>query len=156
MEGHIHYITTSVTEDVVQSLSCVQLFATPWTVALQYPLSFSISWSLLKRTSIESVMPSNHLFFCNPLHLLPSVFPSIRVFSKSQLFASGGQSIGDSASVSVLPKIIQGLFPLGLTDLISFLSKGLSRLSPALQFESISSLALSLLYGPTLTSICDY
>ena len=67
-------------EDVVQLLSCVRLFATPWTVALQDPLSFSISWSLLKLMSIESVMASNHLT-CNRLYLLPSVFPSIRVFS---------------------------------------------------------------------------
>ena len=62
-------------------ISCVQLFATPWTVALQASLSFTISWSLLKLMSIESVMPSNHLNLCHPLFLLSSVFPSIRVFS---------------------------------------------------------------------------
>ena len=66
---------------VVQSLSCVQLFATPWTAACQASLSFTISQSLLKLLSIESVMPSNHLIFCRPLLLLPSIFPSIRVFS---------------------------------------------------------------------------
>ena len=76
--------------------------------------------------SIESVMPSNHPILCCPLLLLPSVFASIRVFSKSQLFASGGQSIGTSASASVLPMNIQGWYPLGLTGLISLLSKGLS------------------------------
>ena len=64
-----------------QSLSCVWLFATPWTAARQASLSFTISWSLLKLLSIELVMPSNHLFLCHPLLLLPSVFPSIRVFS---------------------------------------------------------------------------
>ena len=62
-------------------ISHVRLFATSWTVALQASLSFTISWSLLKLMSIESVMPSNHLNLCHPLFLLPSVFPSIRVFS---------------------------------------------------------------------------
>ena len=65
---------------VVQSLSHVRLFATPWTKACQASLSFTISWSLLKLTSIESVMPSKHLILCHPLLLLPSIFPSIRVF----------------------------------------------------------------------------
>ena len=66
---------------VVQSLSHVQLFATPWTAACQASLSITISQSLLKLMSIESVMPSNHLILCCPLLLLPSIFPSIRVFS---------------------------------------------------------------------------
>ena len=66
---------------VVQSLSHVQLFSTPWTAAHQASLSFTISQSLLKLTSIELVMPSNHLILCRPLLLLPSIFPSIRVFS---------------------------------------------------------------------------
>ena len=65
----------------VQSLSRVQLFVTPWTAAHQASLSFTISWSLLKLMSIESVMPSNHIILCCPLLLLPSIFPSIRVFS---------------------------------------------------------------------------
>ena len=73
---------------------------------------------------IESVMPSNHLIPCYPLLLLHSLFPSILM---SQLFSSGGQSIGASASAPVLPMNIQGWFPLGLTGLISLLSKGLSR-----------------------------
>ena len=66
----------------VQSLSCVQLFASPWTAACQASLSITNSKSLLKPMSIESVMPSNHLNLCCPLLLLPSIFPSIRVFSK--------------------------------------------------------------------------
>ena len=66
----------------VQSLSLVQLFVTPWTAARQVSLSFTISQSLLKLMSIESVMPSNHLILCHPLLLVPSIFPSIRVFSK--------------------------------------------------------------------------
>ena len=66
---------------VVQSLSRVRLFATSWTAAHQASMSFTISWSLLKLMSIESVMPSNHLILCCPLLLLPSIFPSNRVFS---------------------------------------------------------------------------
>ena len=65
----------------VQSLSCVQLFVTPWTAAHQASLSITNSWRIPKLTSIESVMPSNHLIFCRPLLLLPSIFPSIRVYS---------------------------------------------------------------------------
>ena len=70
---------------IVQWLSCVQLFATPWTAAHQAPLSSTISWSLLKLMSIESVMPSNHLILCHPLLLLPSIFPSTRVFSSESV-----------------------------------------------------------------------
>ena len=68
------------TVSAVQPLSYAQPFANPWTAARQASLSFTISWSLLKLMSIESVMPSNHLILCHPL-LLPSIFPSIRVFS---------------------------------------------------------------------------
>ena len=83
---------------------------------------------LLKLMSIESVMLSNHFILCRPLLLLPSIFPSIRVFSnESQFNASSGQSIVASASASVLPKNIQDSFPLGLTGLISLKLKGLSR-----------------------------
>ena len=89
---------------VVQSLRCVQLFVTPWTAAHQASLSFTISQSVLKLMSIESVTPSNHLILCHPFLLLPSIFPSIRSFPMSWLFTSGGQNIGTSASVSVLPK----------------------------------------------------
>ena len=66
---------------IVQSFSRVHLFLTPWIAAHQPSLSFAISWSLLKLMSIEPVMPSNHLILCHPLLLLPSIFPSIRVFS---------------------------------------------------------------------------
>ena len=81
----------------------------------------------LKLLSIELLMPSNHLNLCCLLLLLPSIFPSIRVFSNGQLFASGGQSIGASASASVLPVNIQDWFPLGLIGLIALQSKELSR-----------------------------
>ena len=109
---------------VAQSLSRVWLFATPWTSACHASLSFTISQSLLRFMSLESVMLSNHLTLCHPLLLLASIFPSIKVFPMSYLFASGGQSITAS---SVLPMTIQDWFPLGLTGLISLQSKGLSR-----------------------------
>ena len=79
--------------------------------------------------SCPSVMPSNHLILCHPLLLLPSIFPSIRSFPMSWFFASGGQSIGVSASASVLPVDIQNWFPFRLTGLISLQSKGLSIIS---------------------------
>ena len=111
----------------VQLLSCVWLFATPWTAARQASLSITNSRSLLKLMSIESVMPSNHFILCHPLLLLLSVFPSIRSFPVSQFFISGGQSVKASASAAVLPMNIQDWFPLALTGLISLQSKGLSR-----------------------------
>ena len=76
---------------VVQLLTRFQFSPTPWTTAYQTSLSFTISRSLLKLMSIESAMPSNHLILCYPLLLLPSIFPSIRVFSTSQLFALGAK-----------------------------------------------------------------
>ena len=91
----------------VQSLSCVQLLATTWTAACQTSLSITNSQSVLKLMSIESVMTSNYLILCRPLSLLPSIFHSFRVFSKSQFLASGNQSIVVSASASVLPMNIQ-------------------------------------------------
>ena len=113
---------------VVQLLSCVWLFASPWTVARQAFLFFTICRRLLQLMSIESAMPSNHLILCRPLLLLPSIFPSIRVFSNESVLHISGQSTGASASASVPPTNIQGWFPLGLTGLISLQSKGLSRL----------------------------
>ena len=110
----------------VQSLSSAWLLMTTWTAICQASLSFTISQSLLKFMSIKSVMISNCIILRHPL-LLPSIFPSIWVFSNESAFASGGQNIGASASVSVLPMNIQGWFPLGLTGFISLLSKWLSR-----------------------------
>ena len=107
---------------VVQSLSLVQLFLTPWTVAHQ-----AISWSFLKLMSIELVVPANYLIFCCPLSSCLQSFPASGSFLMSQLFESGGQSIRASALASVLPMNIQNWFPLGLTGLISLQSKGLSR-----------------------------
>ena len=116
--------------------------------ACQASLSITNSRSLLKLLSIESVMPSKHLILCHPLLLL-SIFPSIRVFPVSHFFTSHGQSIGASASASVLSMNFQGRFPSGLTGLISLQSKGLS--TP--RFKSISSFPVSFLYSLTLTSI---
>ena len=83
------------------SHSVVSNSATPWTAARQASLSITNSRSPPKSMSIESMMPSNHLILCRPLLLLPSIFPSIGSFQMSQLFTSGGQSIGVSASTSL-------------------------------------------------------
>ena len=100
--------------------------------------------------STESVMLSNHL-------LLPSIFPSIRVFSNELVLASGSQNIRASASASVLPMNVQGWFHLGLTGLVSLQSKGLSRIfSSTHNSKSINSSVLRLLHDPTLTSIHDH
>ena len=88
-------------------ISRVQLFATPSIAARQASLSITNFQGLLKLMSTESVMPSNHLIPCCSLLLLPSIFPSIRVFLRSQLFTSGGQSVGVLASASVLPMNVQ-------------------------------------------------
>ena len=97
---------------------------TPWLASHQASLSFTVSWNLPKLMSTESVMPSNHLILCHPL-LLPSEFPSIRIFSNESTLTSGGQSVGISASASVLPTNIQGWSLLELTGLICLQSKGL-------------------------------
>ena len=88
------------------------------------PLSFTISWSLVKLMSFESVMPSNHLILCCSFSSCLRSFPASGSFPMSQLFASGAQTIG--ASATVLPKSIQDWFPLRLIGLISLLCKGLS------------------------------
>ena len=93
---------------VVHLLSCVWLFLTPWTAVCQASLFFTVSWRwLLKLMSTKLVMASNHLILCCPLLLLPSFFPSSGSFPVSQFSASGGQSLGTSASASVLPMNIQ-------------------------------------------------
>ena len=111
----------------VQLLSHVQLFATPWTLACQAPLSSTVSWSLLKFMFIELVMLPNHLILCCPFSFCLQFFSASGSFAVSQLFASDAQSIGASASVSVLPMNIQGGFPLELTGFISLQSKELPR-----------------------------
>ena len=103
---------------------------------------------------VHWVSDANYLILCCPL-LLPSVFPSFRVFSNELAFTAIGRSIGASALASVLPMNIQGWFLLGLTCLISLLSKGSQESSPAPQIKSINSSVLRL-YGPILTSVHDY
>ena len=99
----------------------------PWTVAHQASLSITNSQSLLKFLSIESVLPSNHLILCHPLLLLPSIFPSLRVFSKESVLCTRWQKYWSFSFRSVLPMNIQDWFPLGLSGLISLQSNGLSR-----------------------------
>ena len=136
----------------VQLPSCVQLFVIPWTVACQASLSFTISWSLLKLMSIASVMPSNHLILCVPLLLLSLIFPSISKFSNELALCIRWPWYW-SFSFSVSPSNEH-------SGLISFRIDWLDLLaaqeSSPLQFKSINSSVLSLLYGPTLTSTYDY
>ena len=137
---------------IVQSLIRVQLFATPWTAACQASLSITNSQSLLKLVSIESVMPSNHLILCCPL-LLPSIFPSIRVFSNESAprirrskYWSFSFSISPSNEYSG-----QISFRMDWLDLLAV--QGTLKNLLQHHFKSFNSLVLSFLYGPTLTSI---
>ena len=137
----------------VQLLSRVQLFVTSWTAARQASLSITNSWSSPKLMSIESVMPSNHLILCRPLLLLPLVFPSIRVFSNESALCIRWPKYW-SFSFSISPSNEHsGLISFRM-DWLDFLT--VQESSPAPQFKSINSLALSFLYSPTLTSIHDY
>ena len=112
----------------VQSLSHIRLFATPWTAAHQASLSITNSQSLLKLMSIESVMPSNHLIFCCPLLLLPSIFPSTRVFSNESVLHIRWPKYW-SFSFSISPSNeYSGLISFRV-DWISLQSKGLSKIS---------------------------
>ena len=144
----MHWVKLIYLFSSVQSLTCVQLFATPWIAACQASLSITSFWSSPKLMSIKLVMPSNHLILCHPLLLLLSIFPSIRVFSKESVLCtmwpkhwSFGFSISPSNEYS---------------GLISLQSKDSQESSPTPQFKSINSLALSLLYCPALASIHDY
>ena len=146
-------------------LSRVQLFATPWTAAHQASLSFTVSWSLFKLMSIESVIPSNHLILCHLLLLLPSIFPNIRVFSD------------ESALCIRWPKYWSFSFNINPSNehpgLISFRIDWLDLLavqetlnttvllqhhssSPTPQFKSINSSGLTFFYSPTFKSTHDH
>ena len=111
----------------VRLLSRVCLFATAWTIAHQASLSITNSWSLLKLMSIESVTHPTISSSVVPSSSCLQSFPASRSFLMNQLFASGGQSIGVSASASVLPMNNRDEFPLGMTGLNSLQSQGLSR-----------------------------
>ena len=149
-------ISTSVMQiSSVQSLSRVRLFATPWTAARQASLSITNSWSLLKLMSIESVMPSNHLILCHHLILLPSIFPSIRVFSnESALHIRWPKYWSFSFNIS-LSNEHPGLISFRM-DWLDLLARDSQASSPTPQFNSNNSSVLSFLYSPTLTSIRDH
>ena len=151
-----HHSLTFLQFSSVHSLSCVQLFVTPWTVARQASLSITNSRSLLKLMSIKLVMPSSHLISVIPFSSCPQSFPASGSFPMSQFFSWGGQSIGASASASVLPMDIHHWFPLGWTGWIFCSPRDSQESSPTPQFKSINSSALSFLHSPTLTSIHDY
>ena len=140
---------------VVQSLSCVQLFVTPWTATCQASLSFTISWSLPKLMFIELVMPSNHLILCCPLLLLSSIFPRIRVFS-SELAVRIRWSKYWSFSISPSNEY-SGLifFRIDGFDLLA-VQGTLKSLLEHQELKIISSSVLSLFYFPALTSLHDY
>ena len=137
----------------IQSLSHVRLFVTPWTAAHQASLSITNSQSLLKPMSIKSVMPPNHLILCRPLLLLPSIFPSLRVFSDNSVLCIRWPQYW-SFSFNISPsKEYSGLISFRM-DWLDFLAvQGTQEFSPTPQFKSINSWSLSFLYGPTLTSI---
>ena len=128
----------------VQSLSRVQLFATPWTAAHQASLSITNSWSLLKLTPIELVMPSNHLILCRPLLLLPSIFPSIRVFpDESVLRIRQPKYWSFSFSISSSNEYLGVIsFRMNWLDLLA-VQGTLKEYSPTPQFKSINSSAFS-------------
>ena len=147
----------SLNSSVQFSHSVVSDSVTPWTVASQASLSITTSWSLLKLMSIESVMPSNHLILCRPFLLLPTVFPSNRVFSS------------ESVLHLMWPKYCNFSFRISpsseYSGLISFRMDWLDLLAVQWTLKSLLQhhsskasilLALSLLYGPTLTSVHDY
>ena len=117
----------SVQFSSVQSLSCVRHFSTPWITARQASLSIPNFRSSLKLMSIKSVMPSSHLIFCRPFSSCPQSLPASGSFPMSQLLLRSGQSIGVSASASVLPMNTQDWSTLGWTGWISLQSEGLSR-----------------------------
>ena len=140
----------------VQSLSCVQLFATPCTAACQASLSITNSWSLLKLMSIELVMPSKHLILCHPLLLTPSIFPSMRIFSNESVLCIRWPKYG-SFSFSISPSNEH-------PGLISFRIDWLDLLAVQGTLKSLFSNTTvqkhqffgAQLYSPTLTSIHDY
>ena len=139
-----------------QALSCLQLFATPWAAA-GFPVHHQLQ-SLLKLMSIELVMPSNHLILCRPLLLLPSIFPSIRVFSNESVLPIRWPKYW-SFSFSINPSNeYLGLisFRMDWLDLLAINPRGSQECSPTPQCKSLNSSMLSFPYSPTLKSIHDY
>ena len=140
----------------VQSLSHVRLFATAWIRTCQASLSITISQSLPKLISIESVMPSSHLILCRPLLLLPSIPPSIRVFSNESTLRMRWPKYW-SFSFSIIPsKEHPGLISFRMDWLDLLAVQGTHKSSPTPQFKSINSLVPNFLHSPTFTSIHDH
>ena len=136
----------------VQSLSCGRLSATPYTTAIQASLAITNSQNLLKLISIGQLCHPTISSSFVPFSSCLQSFPASGFFQMSQLIASGGQSIGVSGSISVLPMNTQGWSPLGWIGWISCSPRDSQESSPALQFKSINSSALSFFYSPTFTS----
>ena len=142
---------------VFQLLSHIWLFETPWTAACQASLSFTISWSLLKLMSSESVMPTNHLILCHPLLLMSSIFPSISIFSnESVLHIRWPKHWSFSFSISPSNEYTRTDFLWDWLVWSPCSPRDSQEPSPTPQFKNINSLGLSLLYVLTLTSIHDY
>ena len=139
----------------VQSLISVRLFETPWIAARQASLSITNSWSLLKLMSIESVMPCNHLILFQSLHLLLSIFPSIRVFKWVSSSHQVAKVLSFSFSISPFNEY-SGLISFRMDWLDLLAVQGTPESSPTPQFKSINSSVFSFLCSPTLTSIHDY
>ena len=138
------HLVSHMVIDVFQLLNCVLLFVTPRTATDQASLSFTISQNLCKLLSSESMYHPNISSPAIPFSSYPEFFPASGSFPKSWIFASGGQSIGISASVSVLPMNTQDWWSLGWTGLISLLSKGLSRVysrTSSLNYKLLSQLS---------------
>ena len=162
---HSHILTWKIpwTEEpgglqpsLVQSLTHVQLFATPWTAECQASVSITNSQSLLKPMSTESVIPSSHLILCRPLLLPPSIFPSIRVFSNESVLRIRWPKYW-SFSFSISPSNEHsGLISFRMDWLDLLAVQGILKSSPKPQFKSINSSGLSFLYTPALPSIHVY
>ena len=132
---------------------CLTL-CTPWAAARQASLSITNSWSLLKVMSLESMTPSNHLILCHPLSFCPQSFPASGSLPISWLFASGGQSIGVSASAPVILVNIQDWFPLGWFNLLAV--QWTLTLKRVFSNTTVQKHQFSLICGPVLLHLCDY
>ena len=159
LQTTIYFFIKNIQKYIFHSLFTltVWIFVSPWTAPCQASLSINSSQSLLKLMSIESVMPSNHLIICHPLLLLPSIFPIIRVFSNESVLCMRWPKYW-SFSFSVSPSnVYSGLISFRMEMVGSPCSpRDSQKSSPTPQFKSISSLVLSFLYSPTLTSMHDY
>ena len=149
-----YYIRTRISS--VQLHSRIQLFVTLWTAAPQASLSINVSWSVVKLMPVELVMPSNHLILCHPLLLLPSIFPSSRVFSNESVLCIRWPKYW-SFSFSISPSNeYSGLISFRIDWFVLLAVQATLKSSPTPQFKSINSSALRFLYSPTPTSIHDY